>query len=141
MSDTELSDAEAVEGMWECQTVTMTDCGVGAWVPEECSVNWDSDTSAFLGMSVGDDYSPLEANACESQSGDIIEMLKKLRDESRSKFSDCQKEEMNSKNAYDMVQQDLIDSIENSNVDIEEKIACKESKIEKRAMDERIKSS
>jgi len=91
--------------------------------------------SAFLGMSVGDDYSPPEANAYESQSGGIIEMLKKLRDEFRSKLSDCQKEEMNSKNAYDMVQQDLIDSIENSNTDIEEKTASKESKIEKRAMD------
>merc|ERR1740117_1925647 len=38
-------------------------------------------------------------------------------------------------NAYDMVQQDLIDSIENSNTDVEEKTASKESKIEKRAMD------
>jgi predicted nucleic acid-binding Zn-ribbon protein/HAMP domain-containing protein len=91
--------------------------------------------SAFLGMSVGDDYSPPEANAYESQSGGIIEMLKKLKDEFRTKLSDCQKEEMNSKNAYDMVQQDLIDSIENSNTDIEEKTASKESKIEKRAMD------
>merc|ERR1711865_751539 len=63
--------------------------------------------SAFLGMSVNDEYEPPEANAYESQSGGIIEMLKKLKDEFRSKLSECQKEEMNSKNAYDMVQQDL----------------------------------
>merc|ERR1719174_2362180 len=93
--------------------------------------------SAFLGMSVGDEYEPPEANAYESQSGGIIEMLKKLRDEFRTKLSDCQKEEMNSKNAYDMIQQDLIDSIENANTDIEEKTASKEAKIEKKAMDKK----
>jgi HAMP domain-containing protein len=91
--------------------------------------------SAFLGMSANDEYEPPEANAYESQSGGIIEMLKKLRDEFRTKLSDCQKEEMNSKNAYDMVQQDLADSIENANTDIEEKTASKESKLEKKAMD------
>merc|ERR1719174_3419955 len=91
--------------------------------------------SAFLGMSAGDEYEPPEANAYESQSGGIIEMLKKLRDEFRTKLSECQKEEMNSKNAFDMVQQDLIDSIENANTDIEEKTASKEAKIEKKAMD------
>merc|ERR1719498_1772218 len=44
---------------------------------------------------------------------------------------------MNSKNAYDMVQQDLIDSIENANTDIEEKTASKEAKLEKKAMDKK----
>jgi len=44
---------------------------------------------------------------------------------------------MNSKHAYNMVQQDLIDSIENANKDVEEKTGEKESKIEKAAMDKK----
>merc|ERR1719271_1821623 len=62
----------------------------------------------------GMDYEAPEANAYDFQSGGIIGMLKKLRDEFRTKLADCQKEEMNSKHAYDMVVQDLVDSIENS---------------------------
>jgi len=42
---------------------------------------------------------------------------------------------MNSKHAFDMVQQDLVDSLENANKDIEEKTASKEAKMEKKAMD------
>merc|ERR1719262_308738 len=83
------------------------------------------------------DYAAPEANAYEFQSGGIIEMLKKLKDEFRGKLGQCQKEEMNSKHAYNMVQQDLIDSIENANKDVEEKTAEKESKIEKAAMDKK----
>jgi len=93
--------------------------------------------SAFLGMSDESEFEPPEAKAYEAQSGGIIEMLKKLLDEFRSKLGECQKEEMNSKHAYDMVQQDLVDSIENANKDIEEKTAEKESKKEKRAMDKK----
>jgi len=89
--------------------------------------------SAFLGMGGSDGFEPPEAKAYEAQSGGIIEMLKKLLDEFRGKLGQCQKEEMNSKHAYNMVQQDLIDSIENSNQDIEEKTAEKEGKIEKAA--------
>jgi len=90
--------------------------------------------SAFLGMGGSDGFEPPEAKAYEAQSGGIIEMLKKLLDEFRGKLGQCQKEEMNSKHAYNMVQQDLIDSIENSNKDVEEKTAEKEGKIEKAAM-------
>merc|ERR1712146_686107 len=60
----------------------------------------------------GMDYEAPEAHAYDFQSGGIIAMLKKLRDEFRTKLADCQKEEMNSKHAYDMVVQDLVDSIE-----------------------------
>merc|ERR1719262_680482 len=83
------------------------------------------------------DYAAPEANAYEFQSGGIVEMLKKLKDEFRGKLGQCQKEEMNSKHAYNMVQQDLIDSIENANKDVEEKTAEKEAKIEKAAMDKK----
>jgi hypothetical protein len=82
-------------------------------------------------MGPGMDYAAPEANAYEFQSGGIVEMLKKLKDEFRSKLADCQKEEMNSKHAYDMVVQDLVDSIENSNESIEEKKITKARKEEK----------
>ena len=70
--------------------------------------------SAFLGMNQDSEFEPPEAKAYEAQSGEIIEMLKRLLDEFRTKLFECQKEEMNSKHTYEMVQADLIDSIENS---------------------------
>jgi len=100
--------------------------------------------AAFVGImgkdfmsEMGPDYQAPEANAYEFQSGGIIEMLKKLRDEFRTKLADCQKEEMNSKHAYDMVVQDLIDSIENSNQSIEEKTVTKARKEEKAAQNKK----
>merc|ERR1719456_1106213 len=100
--------------------------------------------AAFLGVmgkdfmgDMGPDYQAPEANAYEFQSGGIVEMLKKLRDEFRTKLADCQKEEMNSKHAYDMVVQDLVDSIENSNDSIEEKKVTKARKEEKAAQDKK----
>merc|ERR1719311_411114 len=90
----------------------------------------------FMGE-LGPDYAPPETNAYEFQSGGIIEMLKKLRDEFRAKLGDCQKEEMNSKHAYDMVVQDLVDSIENSEQSIEEKKITKARKEEKAAADKK----
>merc|ERR1719502_1109856 len=83
------------------------------------------------------DLSPPEANAYEFQSGGIVDMLKKLKDEFRTKLADCQKEEMNSKHAYDMVVQDLVDSIENSNDTIAEKKATKARKEEKTAQNKK----
>merc|ERR1719498_1281230 len=74
-----------------------------------------------------------EENAYEFQSGGIVSMLKKLKDEFRSKLAECQKEEMNSKHAYDMIVTDLVDSIENSNDAIAEKTETKARKEEKTA--------
>merc|ERR1719352_1408418 len=84
----------------------------------------------------GMDEAP-EANAYEAQSGGIIDMLKKLKDEFRTKLADCQKEEMNSKHAFDMVVTDLVDSIENSNDSIEEKTVTKARKEEQAAEDKK----
>ena len=86
--------------------------------------------SAFLGFEGGESFDPPEANAYESQSGGIIEMLKKLKDQFREKLGQCEKEEMNSNHAFNMVKQDLIDSIDNANKDVEEKTADKEAKKE-----------
>merc|ERR1719326_2851184 len=80
-----------------------------------------------------EDYAAPEANAYEFQSGGIVDMLKKLKDEFRGKLAECQKEEMNSKHAYDMIVTDLVDSIENSNDTIEEKKVSKARKEEKTA--------
>jgi uncharacterized coiled-coil DUF342 family protein len=88
--------------------------------------------SAFLGFddSNSDSFDPPEANAYEAQSGGIIEMLKKLKDEFREKLGQCQKEEANSNHAFNMVKQDLVDSVDNANKDTEEKTADKEAKKE-----------
>merc|ERR1719162_1082957 len=93
--------------------------------------------SAFLGLEDTDSFDPPEANAYEAQSGGIIEMLKKLKDEFREKLAQCQKEEMNSNHAFNMVKQDLVDSIDNANKDTEEKTADKESKKEQIAEDKK----
>merc|ERR1719450_1423480 len=89
--------------------------------------------AAFMAMMNSDGEDAPEANAYEFQSGSIIDMLKKLKDEFRTKLGECEKEEMNSKHAYDMVVQDLVDSIENSNQSIEEKKVSKARKEEKTA--------
>jgi len=62
-------------------------------------------------------------------------MLKNLQDDFRKKAKECEKAEMNSKHAFDMIIQDLTDSISRANSDIEEKTAEKEKKIEKIAED------
>merc|ERR1712008_335906 len=97
--------------------------------------------AALLGMT-GEkadpmDYAAPEANAYEFQSGGIVDLLKKLLAEFTAKLGQCQKEEMNSKHAYDMVVADLTDSIENSEKDIEEKIVEKEQKKERAAQNKK----
>jgi hypothetical protein len=89
--------------------------------------------TAFLAMKQQDplggmDYNAPEANAYEFQSGGIITMLKGLLDKFRAQLTQCEKEEMNSQYAYDMIKQDLRDSIENAEKDSEEKTALKELK-------------
>merc|ERR1719262_1883576 len=96
---------------------------------------------AFLAIKSGKqsqdpmDYQAPEANAYEFQSGGIIQMLKGLLDEFRAKLTQCQKEEMNSQYAYDMIKQDLTDSIENAKKDVEEKTALKAQKTEQATKD------
>merc|ERR1719262_218406 len=88
--------------------------------------------SAFMAMMDANDDSqaptPPEANAYEFQSGGIVDMLKKLQDDFRKQAKQCDKEEMNSKHAYDMVMQDLTSSISQASADIEAKSAEKEKK-------------
>merc|ERR1719375_2557261 len=93
--------------------------------------------SAFMAMMDSDDQAPTppEANAYEFQSGGIVDMLKKLQDDFRKESKQCDKEEMNSKHAYDMVMQDLTDSISRANSDMQRKSQEKEEKTQKIAED------
>jgi len=97
--------------------------------------------SAFIGLLDGDkqdaDYSPPEANAYEFQSGGVVAMLKKLRDEFRAKLSQSQKEEMNSAHASEMMLLDLNDVIENTQKDASRRTQKKSQKAEKKAMNEK----
>merc|ERR1719160_1155655 len=81
------------------------------------------------------DYEAPEANAYEFQSGGIIEVLKNLLAEFSKKKGDCEKEEMNSQHASNMVIQDLVDSIENANDDISMKSKEKAEKLAQAATD------
>merc|ERR1719210_3173066 len=94
----------------------------------------DSDKKSPLG---GLDYSAPEANAYEFQSSGVVAILKKLRDEFRSKLADAQKEEMNSKHASDMIVIDLSDSIENAQKDIQRRTLLAQRKGEKKALQEK----
>jgi len=100
--------------------ITDANDAVGATMPAKVR----SIVAAFVGMMDADDSSaasPPEANAYEFQSGGVVTLLKKLQDEFREKLGECQKEEANSKHAYDMVHQDLIDSAASATKDISEK--------------------
>jgi uncharacterized protein YoxC len=111
---------------------------------ERIPVKVKSIVATFLGMiSAGKgsangkqdplDYQAPEANAYEFQSSSIVEMLKKLEDEFREKLGQCQKEEMNSKHAYDMIMFDLKDSTENAEKDSKAKTEEASRKLSKAA--------
>jgi len=98
--------------------------------------------TAFMGLLDGEksplggtDYSAPEANAYEFQSGGIITILKKLRDEFRTKLADRQKEEMNSQHASDMIITDLTDSLENAEKERGRKTRKAAKKSEKRSLE------
>jgi len=72
-----------------------------------------------------------EANAYEFQSGSIIDLLKRLRDDFSAKKGQCEKEEMNSLHAHNMIMVDLTNSVSNANEEIAEKTEEKERKAAK----------
>jgi len=74
-----------------------------------------------------------EANAYESRSGGIIAMLEKLLDEFIAERTALEKEEMNSKQAYDMLMQDLKSQLKTDNNDIEVSTETKAKKLEAQA--------
>jgi len=82
---------------------------------------------AFLDTSAAGplDVSAPEANAYEFQSGGIVEMLEKLEDKFKKELDGYVKEEMNSKHAHQMLDQELHDQIEEANRQREEKTKVK----------------
>jgi len=78
-------------------------------------------------------YDAPEANAYESQSGGILDLLKKLKKEFTEKKSEAEKAEMNSQGAFNMISQDLHDQVEANTKDVADKSETKESKTESRA--------
>jgi len=75
---------------------------------------------AFLDQNDPDEglaVSAPEANAYEFQSSGIVEMLEKLQDKFMDERTNLEKEEANSKHAYDMLMQDLKAQIEQGNAD------------------------
>jgi len=92
---------------------------------------------AFLAEDdVGIGVSAPEANGYESRSGGIIEMLEKLLDEFIAERTALEKEETNSKQAYDMLMQDLKSQLVQDKNDISTSTETKAKKLEAQAKGE-----
>merc|ERR1719399_292483 len=74
-----------------------------------------------------------EANAYESASGGVIEMLSKLLDKFIDERTTLEKEEMNAKHAYDMLMQDLNAQIAQGEKDRDEKAESKATALQAKA--------
>merc|ERR1719331_1034801 len=74
-----------------------------------------------------------EANAYDFQSSGVIEMLEKLLDKFIDERTVLEKEEMNSKHAYDMLMQDLKAQIDQATQDRTEKAETKAKKLQAKA--------
>jgi prefoldin subunit 5 len=96
--------------------------------------------SAFLsqGDELGQDPEELsvtapEANAYEFQSSGVVDMLQKLQDKFEDERTDLEKEEANSRHAYEMLIQDLGAQIDAATADRESKAQEKATKLQKAA--------
>merc|ERR1719424_1851385 len=87
------------------------------------------DTEPTEGLAV----SAPEANAYEFQSSGVVEMLEKLLDKFVDERTTLEKEEMNSKHAYDMLMQDLNAQIAQGSQDRDEKAESKAKKLQAKA--------
>merc|ERR1719321_444114 len=76
-----------------------------------------------------------EANAYEFQSHGVVEMLEKLLDKFTDERTTLEKEEMNSKHAFDMLMQDLSAQISQANTDRGEKAEEKAKTLQAKASD------
>merc|ERR1719453_2268478 len=86
----------------------------------------DPETSDAEGLSV----SAPEANAYEFQSTGIIDMLEKLLDKFQDERNTLEKEETNSRHAFEMLMQDLKSQIESATQQREEKAEVKAKKLQ-----------
>jgi len=104
-----------------------------ALIPENAKVTID----AFLQQS-GEDVEGLavtapEANGYEFQSSGVVEMLEKLLDKFIDERTTLEKEEMNSKHAYDMLMQDLKAQIAQGEADRDAKAESKAKNLQNKA--------
>jgi len=71
-------------------------------------------------------YEAPEANAYESHSGGIVEMLEKLKDEFVTKKTELDTEEQNAQHAFTQIMQQLHDNTENAQHEVNKKAVSKE---------------
>jgi len=90
--------------------------------------------NAFLSTeeNVEDEAAP-EANGYEFQSHGVVEMLEKLNDKFMDERTTLEKEEMNSKHAFDMLMQDLTAQIAQGKTDRGEKAEAKAKTLQAKA--------
>merc|ERR1719327_2573433 len=78
-------------------------------------------------------YAAPEANAYEFQSGGIIEMLEKLKDQFDKQKYDLEKDELNARHGFDAIMQQLTDNTENAEHEIAKKTAERAATVEAKA--------
>jgi len=66
-----------------------------------------------------------EAAGYENQSGSVIDMLEKLKDQFEGQIYDLEKEEMTAQHAFEQIEQQLSDNIENAEHEISKKTATR----------------
>merc|ERR1719214_266301 len=77
--------------------------------------------TSFLQQAPELDVAAPEANAYEFQSGGVVDMLEKLKDEFSSKKTDLEKEELGAQQGFEQISQQLADNIENAEFEIAKK--------------------
>merc|ERR1719218_31812 len=63
-------------------------------------------------------YAAPEANAYESQTGGVVDMLEKLKKQFKDQKLKLEEDEMNAQYAYESIMQELTDNIENAEAEI-----------------------
>merc|ERR1719272_2291733 len=81
--------------------------------------------ASFLQQDPAATYSAPEANAYESQSGGIVDMLEKLKGDFKKQKLGLEEDEMTAQHGYDSIMQELTDNIENAEAEIARKTKVK----------------
>merc|ERR1719446_743711 len=102
-------------------------------IPNEAKQTIDAFLQNGLEGDEGLAVSAPEANAYEFQSSGVVEMLEKLLDKFIDERTTLEKEEMNSKHAYDMLMQDLTAQVDQATKDRDEKAETKAAKLQAKA--------
>merc|ERR1719272_2740577 len=102
-------------------------------IPQEAKKAIDAFLSTEEDPAEGLAVAAPEANAYENQSGGIIEMLEKLLDKFIDERTTLEKEEMNSRQAFEMLMQDLNAQKDQASRDESEKSESKAGKLQAKA--------